>query len=78
MAVYSAMIDNIDQNIGRVLEYLDQEELNDQTLVMYMGDNGFALGEHGFYDKRDAFEESLDLRPVHQLRRWYSQFYRAH
>ncbi|MHC4330089.1 MAG: sulfatase/phosphatase domain-containing protein, partial [Planctomycetota bacterium] len=33
--------------------------LNDSTLVIYMGDNGFALGEHGFYDKRDAFEESI-------------------
>ena len=49
----------MDQNLGRVLDYLDQSGLSKNTLVIYMGDNGFELGEHGFYDKRDAFEESI-------------------
>ena len=49
----------LDENIGRVLTHLDQSKLSESTLVLYMGDNGFALGEHGFYDKRDAFEESI-------------------
>ncbi|MDC0937278.1 sulfatase-like hydrolase/transferase, partial [Pirellulales bacterium] len=48
-----------DENVGRVLDYLDQNGLSENTLVIYMGDNGFELGEHGFYDKRDAFEESI-------------------
>lgn len=52
-------IHGLDENIGRVLKYLDDTGLADRTLVIYMGDNGFALGEHGFYDKRDAFEESI-------------------
>jgi len=41
------------------LKYLEETGLSDSTLVIYMSDNGFALGEHGFYDKRDAFEESI-------------------
>jgi len=52
-------IHGLDENLGRILNYLDQSELAQNTLVVYMGDNGFALGEHGFYDKRDAFEESI-------------------
>ena len=39
--------------------FLDESGLSQDTVVLYMGDNGFALGEHGFYDKRDAFEESI-------------------
>ncbi|UCD49351.1 MAG: sulfatase [Phycisphaerales bacterium] len=56
---YCETVFGLDENIGSVLDYLDQAGLRDSTLVMYMGDNGFALGEHGFYDKRDAFEESI-------------------
>jgi N-acetylglucosamine-6-sulfatase len=52
-------VHGLDENLGRVLEYLDKEGLSRNTLVIYMGDNGFALGEHGFYDKRDAFELSI-------------------
>ena len=58
---YAETVYGMDQNIGRVLEFLDQQQLNDQTLILYMGDNGFALGEHGFYDKRDAFETSIRI-----------------
>ena len=54
----------LDENIGRVLKYLDETGLDKSTLVLYMGDNGFALGEHGFYDKRDAFEESIRVPMV--------------
>jgi len=56
---YCETVHGLDENIGRVLHYLDETGLSESTLVMYMGDNGFALGEHGFYDKRDAFEESI-------------------
>ena len=52
-------VHGLDENVGRVLDYLDQSGLAKNTVVIYLGDNGFALGEHGFYDKRDAFEESI-------------------
>lgn len=56
---YCETVHGLDENLGRVLKYLDETGLSKSTMVMYMGDNGFALGEHGFYDKRDAFEESI-------------------
>jgi len=54
-------VHGLDENVGRVLNQLDKLKLTDHTLVIYLGDNGFALGEHGFYDKRDAFEESIRI-----------------
>ena len=56
---YSEAVFSTDENVGRVLKHLDDAGLRDSTVVVYMGDNGFALGEHGFYDKRDAFETSM-------------------
>ncbi len=56
---YCETVHGLDENIGRILRYLDEAGLSQSTLVIYMSDNGFALGEHGFYDKRDAFEESI-------------------
>jgi N-acetylglucosamine-6-sulfatase len=56
---YCEAVHGLDENLGRVLNHLDESGLSDDTLVLYMGDNGIALGEHGFYDKRDAFEESI-------------------
>jgi N-acetylglucosamine-6-sulfatase len=58
---YCETVHGLDENVGRVLDYLDQTGLSQSTLVIYLGDNGFALGEHGFYDKRDAFEESIRI-----------------
>ena len=56
---YAEAVHSLDENLGRVLRYLDEKNLGRDTVVIYMGDNGFALGEHGFYDKRDAFETSI-------------------
>lgn len=56
---YTECVYTVDENIGRVLDYLEQSGLSKNTMVIYMGDNGFHLGEHGFYDKRDAFETSI-------------------
>jgi N-acetylglucosamine-6-sulfatase len=56
---YCETVHGLDENLGRMLKYLDETGLSESTLVIYMSDNGFALGEHGFYDKRDAFEESI-------------------
>jgi len=58
---YCETVHGLDENIGRVLKYLDETGLSKSTLVVYMADNGFELGEHGFYDKRDAFEESIRI-----------------
>ncbi len=52
-------VHGLDENVGRVLDFLEKSGLSGKTLVLYMGDNGFALGEHGFYDKRDAYEVSI-------------------
>ncbi|MBN1508550.1 MAG: sulfatase [Sedimentisphaerales bacterium] len=56
---YCETVHGLDESIGRVLDYLEESGLSQSSLVIYMSDNGFALGEHGFYDKRDAFEESI-------------------
>lgn len=49
----------IDENLGRVLDYLDRRNLANDTLIVYTSDNGFFLGEHGWYDKRFMYEPSL-------------------
>ncbi len=49
----------LDESVGRVLEYLAESGLDENTLVIYMGDNGFMHGEHGLIDKRNAYEESI-------------------
>jgi N-acetylglucosamine-6-sulfatase len=56
---YAEAVHSLDENIGRVMDELRAGPLGKNTLVIYMGDNGFHLGEHGFYDKRDAFETSM-------------------
>ena len=56
---YAEAVHSLDENIGRVMDYLRSSGLDQNTLVIYMGDNGFHLGEHGFYDKRDAYETSI-------------------
>ncbi|MBM3884002.1 MAG: sulfatase [Verrucomicrobia bacterium] len=56
---YCEAIYSLDEAIGRVLDWLGRSGLASRTLVLYTSDNGFALGEHGFYDKRDAFEPSI-------------------
>ena len=56
---YAETLLALDESIGRVLDYLDESGLSEETLVVYMGDNGFLLGEHGLIDKRQAYEESI-------------------
>lgn len=51
----------IDDNIGRLLNYLDEEGLSENTIVVYVSDQGYFLGEHGFFDKRMMYEESLRM-----------------
>ena len=51
----------IDDNIGRLLDYLESEGIADNTIVIYTADQGYFLGEHGFFDKRLIYEESLRM-----------------
>ena len=56
---YLGCIKAVDESVGRLLTYLDEEKLAHDTLVVYASDQGFYLGEHGWFDKRWIFEESL-------------------
>ena len=67
MQDYLACVQSLDDNVGRLLAWLDAHGHRDDTLIVYTSDNGFFLGDHGFYDKRFAYEESLR---VPMLIRW--------
>ncbi|CAN5221149.1 hypothetical protein BH10PLA2_BH10PLA2_02470 [soil metagenome] len=56
---YLACIASVDESVGRVLDYLQSSGLDRSTIVVYASDQGFYLGEHGWFDKRWIFEESL-------------------
>ena len=58
---YLRCVASIDDNIGRVLDFLEEQGLADNTIVVYTSDQGFYLGEHGWYDKRFMYEESLRM-----------------
>ncbi len=56
---YLRCILSVDESVGQILNYLDQQDLSENTLVVYTSDQGFFLGEHGLFDKRYMYEESL-------------------
>ena len=56
---YLGTVASVDESVGRVLDYLDRSGLSENTIVIYTSDQGFYLGEHGWYDKRFMYEESL-------------------
>lgn len=58
---YLRTVQSVDDNVGRMLDYLDAEGLADNTVVIYTSDQGFFLGEHGWFDKRFMYEESLQM-----------------
>ncbi|MBK36776.1 MAG: sulfatase [Gemmatimonadetes bacterium] len=58
---YLRCVASIDDNVGRVLDYLDEDGIADETIVVYTSDQGFFLGDHGWYDKRFMYEESLRM-----------------
>ncbi|OAA62011.1 Alkaline-phosphatase-like, core domain protein [Niveomyces insectorum RCEF 264] len=61
MQRYLRTIQSIDDNVGRVLAYLDERGLAEHTIVIYSSDQGFFLGEHGWFDKRFMYEESFQM-----------------
>jgi arylsulfatase A-like enzyme len=59
MQDYLRTIQSVDDGVGKVLDYLDETGLSDNTIVVYTSDQGFYLGEHGWFDKRFMYEESF-------------------
>lgn len=56
---YLSVIHSVDENVGRLLKYLDEHGLAENTIVVYASDQGFYMGEHGWFDKRFMYEESM-------------------
>jgi choline-sulfatase len=61
MRDYLQCIQSIDDNVGRLLDYLDERGQAENTVVVYTSDQGFFLGDHGWYDKRFIYDESLQM-----------------
>lgn len=61
MEDYLSCIHTVDENIGRLLDYLEESGLNENTIVIYTSDQGFFLGEHGWYDKRFMYHEAHQM-----------------
>ena len=58
---YLRCVQSVDDNVGRLLDYLDGEGIANDTIVIYTSDQGFFLGDHGWFDKRFMYEESLRM-----------------
>jgi arylsulfatase A-like enzyme len=58
---YLRCVASIDDNVGRLLDYLEEEGIAEDTMVIYTSDQGFFLGDHGWFDKRFMYEESLRM-----------------
>jgi arylsulfatase A-like enzyme len=61
MQDYLGCIASVDEGVGRVLDYLEENQLEENTIVVYTSDQGFFLGEHGWFDKRFAYNESFKM-----------------
>ncbi len=61
MQDYLACVAGVDESVGLILDHLDQAGLAEDTIVIYTSDQGFFLGDHGWYDKRFMYEESLRM-----------------
>ena len=67
MRDYLKTVKSLDDNVGRVLDYLEEHDLLKNTLVVYTSDQGFYMGEHGWFDKRFMYEESLNTPLIMRL-----------
>ncbi|MBB6324710.1 arylsulfatase A-like enzyme [Algoriphagus iocasae] len=59
MQDYLGTIKSVDENVGRLLDYLEANDLMENTIIVYTSDQGFYLGEHGWFDKRFVYDESF-------------------
>lgn len=71
MKDYAKVVASLDRNVGRVLDYLRDHDMLDNTLVVYASDQGFYMGEHGWFDKRFMYEESMRTPLVMHLPKGY-------
>ena len=67
MRDYAKVLKSLDDNVGRVLDYLREAGLDKNTLVVYTSDQGFYMGEHGWFDKRFMYEESMHTPLIMKL-----------
>ena len=67
MRDYAKVTKSLDENVGRLMDYLREHGLLDNTLIVYTSDQGFYMGEHGWFDKRFMYEESLNTPLVMRL-----------
>jgi arylsulfatase A-like enzyme len=67
MRDYSKTIQSLDENVGRVLDYLEENKMMENTVIINTSDQGFYMGEHGWFDKRFMYEESFSTPLVMHL-----------
>lgn len=67
MRDYAKVVKSLDDNVGRILDYLEETGLDRNTLIVYTSDQGFYMGEHGWFDKRFMYEESMRMPLVMAL-----------
>lgn len=73
MRDYAKVTKSMDENVGRLMDYLERNNMLDNTLVVYTSDQGFYMGEHGWFDKRFMYEESLNTPLVMRLPNGYDR-----
>lgn len=73
MRDYAKVLKTFDDNIGRLLDYLDKSGLSENTLVVYTSDQGFYMGEHGWFDKRFMYQESFSTPLVMRMPTKYNK-----
>lgn len=73
MRDYLKVVKSLDDNVGRVMDYLRDHDLLDNTLVVYTSDQGFYMGEHGWFDKRFMYEESFRTPLIMRLPEGYDR-----
>lgn len=73
MRDYAKTVKSLDDNVGRVLDYLEQSGLLENTVVIYTSDQGFYMGEHGWFDKRFMYEESFSTPLLVRLPKGYGK-----
>lgn len=67
MTDYAKTVQSLDDNVGRVLDYLEENNMLENTIIIYTSDQGFYMGEHGWFDKRFMYEESFSTPLVMRL-----------
>ncbi len=73
MKDYSKTVKSLDENVGRVLDYLEKNDMLENTVIIYTSDQGFYMGEHGWFDKRFMYEESFSTPLVMRLPKQFAK-----